>query len=71
MTQQQIPLEEGAFYVVEFPFTSELGESARTVAQYEHGRFWTTNEAAYDDDDPPPAEDSGFTAVRKIDLWPA
>jgi hypothetical protein len=67
----QITLEEGAFYVVEFPFTSEHGETERTVALYEDGCFWTTNEAAYDDDGPPPVEDSIFTGVRKIDLWAA
>ena len=67
----KITLEDGAFYVVEFPFTSELEETARTVAQYERGRFWTTNEAGYDDEGPPPAEDLGFTALRKINLWPA
>lgn len=68
MTKQQITLEEGAFYVVEFPFTSERGETDRTVVQYEHGRFWSTNEAAYDDAGPPRAETSIYTAVRKIDL---
>ena len=56
----KITLEDGAFYVVEFPFTSELEETARTVAQYERGRFWTTNEAGYDDEGPPPAEDFGL-----------
>jgi hypothetical protein len=41
----QINLEEGAFYVVELPFTSQHGETERTAARYEDGRFWTTNDA--------------------------
>lgn len=70
MDQQQIALEEGSHYVVEFPFTSERGETERTVAQYEDGRFWTANDGAYEDG-PPPAEDSIYTVIRKVDLWAA
>jgi hypothetical protein len=70
MSHQQITPEETAFYVVEFP-TGEHGETERTVVQYEHGRFWSTNEAAYDDVGPPPAEASGYTVIRKIELLAA
>lgn len=71
MNSQQITLEEGAHYVVEFPFTSEHGETERTVVLYEDGRFWSTNEAAYEDAGPPPAAEFGYTVVRRIDLWAA
>jgi hypothetical protein len=70
MDQQQITLEDGHFYVVEFPFTSERGETERTVVQFEQGRFWSTNDAAVADA-PSLAEDSIYTVIRKVDLWAA
>jgi hypothetical protein len=61
MDSQQITLEEGAHYDVEFPFTGgEHRDVERTVVQYEHGRFWSTNEAAYDD--------AGAAARRRVGL---
>jgi hypothetical protein len=63
-------LEDGAYYIVEFPFTSERGDVERMVALYEDGRWLTPNDGAYEDG-PIPGEVAGYTVIENVDIWAA
>jgi hypothetical protein len=63
-------LEDGACYVVEFPFTSDRGDVERMAAKLEDGHWLTPNDGNYEDG-PIPVEIAGYTVVAKIDLWAA
>jgi hypothetical protein len=68
---EPVKLENGAKYIVEFPFTGgPHGDVERTVNEYEDGVWFSTNDAVYADG-PMTVEGADYRVIRKVDLWAA
>jgi hypothetical protein len=68
---EPVKLENGAEYIVEFPFTGgPHGDVERTVVEYEDGFWFSTNDSAYADG-PTPVDVADYRVIRKVDLWAA
>jgi hypothetical protein len=69
LTGEPVELENGATYIVEFPFTNHgpHPDVERMFALYEKG-FWYSFSG---DDATISVEDADYRVIRKVDLWAA